>query len=58
MKGALEGEKEKQNWNNLAACRTNIKTLSIHQLDGSLVIDCREAKDLLNFKRLLNKEQR
>ena len=42
----------------LAACRTNIKTLSTHQLEGSLVIDCREAKDLLNFKRLLNKEQR
>ena len=42
----------------LAACRTNIKTLSIHQLEGSLVIDCREAKDLLNFKRLLNKELR
>lgn len=42
----------------LAACRTNIKTLSIHQLDGSLVIDCGEAKDLLNFKRLLKKELR
>ena len=42
----------------LAACRTNIKTLSIHQLEGSLVIDCRETKDLLNFKPLLNKELR
>ena len=42
----------------LAACTTNIKTLSTHQLEGSLVIDCREAMDLLNFKRLLNKELR